>query len=144
MSWHLMRKFTRNFDWEDGIYLIRDHFYIRVENDKKNRNILIKMSPDEIIEYGKYLIEAGEWAKKVIKKREEWLRERSERMINRWIDKQGDEDLQHLRPEKILSFGFDWQELRIRYEGIDGNTYEFWQCSDGSAGIGFYEEVEKE
>ena len=70
------------------------------------------------------------------------IREKAKRKINLWIDKQGEEH-QHLRPEKILSFDADNWERKIRYEAVDGNTYEYWKNADGREGIGSYEEVEE-
>lgn len=70
MSWKFVRGFTGDFDWWDGIFFIRDHLNIRIQNEKKNRNIIIQMTPEEAEEYGKYLLKAAERARKIMKNRE--------------------------------------------------------------------------
>ena len=61
--------------------------------------------------------------------------------INNWIDKQGSEELsQHARVEKLLNISQPGRhEMKIRYMGVDGNCYEYWETAT-KEGLSVYDD----
>jgi len=77
MAWKLIHRYTGDFDCYDGVVIFGGkEVALRVENEKKNRHLLIRLSPEEAREYGQYLIKAAEKAEWVGARREERRRKR--------------------------------------------------------------------